>query len=158
MAHCDEEETVQHFLLDCPAYAQARETVTLALTASCTCSSDDESSNCAAFFGDLDGEGQALFMMGGPIRAALRNRRSTLPAVPTWTSPGSAAACGSRPRLRLLLLLILQHHALSHSSALSHNILPSLKQATPRGPRMFGPLTHARTHARAQHAILKFVT
>jgi hypothetical protein len=67
MAHCDEEETVQHFLLDCPAYAQARETVTLALTASCTCSSDDESSNCAAFFGDLDGEGQALFMMGGPV-------------------------------------------------------------------------------------------
>jgi exonuclease III len=67
MEDCVEEETTQHFLLDCPAYTRARETFMLALTTCCTCSSEDENPNCADFFGDLDSVGKILFMLGGPV-------------------------------------------------------------------------------------------
>ena len=69
-AHCTEDETVDHFLLDCPAYSGARDVFMLALASSCTCAGavpDDEFPNCADFFAGLDRAGQVLFMLGGPV-------------------------------------------------------------------------------------------
>jgi hypothetical protein len=142
MVHCGEEETTQHFLLDCPAYVRVRTTSLFALMTACTCPSEDEYPNCAAFFGDLDFDGQVP--RPGPLHArrARRwshprggDRRRQVVPTSTWTSPRRSATRNSRMGLRSPLLLVSQYHAAAHSkvtlsSAALHNTFLSAKQLT----------------------------
>ena len=69
-AECDETEDASHFLLHCPVTADLRREYVASLAAHCGCSrgiSGGNDTDCSELFSQLDPEGQALFMLGGPV-------------------------------------------------------------------------------------------
>jgi hypothetical protein len=69
-AECDETEDATHFLLHCPVTADLRQEYTDSLASRCGCSrgiSGGNDTGCSEFFAQLDPEGKALFMLGGPV-------------------------------------------------------------------------------------------
>ena len=67
---CDGEENAAHFLLHCDAMADLRREYESRLTDSCECDRRIGSGgevSCADFFAELDDDGKALFMLGGPV-------------------------------------------------------------------------------------------
>ena len=72
---CDEVETVVHFLLQCPKLEAPRLKYLNGLTSQCEeehVRPDDDASKartCAEYYNELDLEGRAVFMLGGPLSA-----------------------------------------------------------------------------------------
>jgi exonuclease III len=67
---CGVAEDTNHFLLHCDATADLRRDYTSRLNDSCECARRIGSGGeigCADFFTDLDDDGKALFMLGGPV-------------------------------------------------------------------------------------------
>ena len=70
---CATDEDATHFLVKCPAYRVAREEFVRGLAEACTCKHlrsltvGQEASTCVSFFNNLDDDGKALFMLGGPV-------------------------------------------------------------------------------------------
>jgi hypothetical protein len=62
-------ETVQHFCLDCPAYAQFRKDLKEGLSSSCTCEGE---ASCSNLFDSLDKDDRVLYMMSMPVGEDLR--------------------------------------------------------------------------------------